>query len=139
MVTIVFWAALIAAIFCFLIFLASAWMTLFGKTGEKAAVKTAAAAASARLTVPGAPSVSDLTQLLQALAAAIQAIAQAGPSLSSLAASIVFLGIAAVTAGVGSTPAPQDCSIAKGTALTDSAGKALDDIAVDCEARSSSE
>ena len=139
MVTIVFWAALIAAILCFLIFLMSAWMTLFGKTGEKDAVKAAAATATSRLSVPGAPSVSDLTQLLQALAAAIQAITQAGPSLSSLAASIVFLGIAAWTAGAGAPPPPQDCSIAKGTALTDSAGKALDDIAVDCEARSPSE
>jgi hypothetical protein len=138
MVTIVFWAALIAAILCFLIFLVSAWMTLFGKTGEKDAVKAAAATATSRLSVPGAPSVSDLTQLLQALAAAIQAITQAGPSLSSLAASIVFLGIAAWTAGAGSTP-KLDCSIAKGTELTDSAGKAVDDIAVDCETQSSSE
>jgi hypothetical protein len=47
------------------------------------------------------PSVSDLTELIKALSTAIDAIRNAGPSLAGLAASLVFLGIAAWAATSG--------------------------------------
>jgi hypothetical protein len=137
MVRIVFWMAVVFAAVCFIIFVVSVWIA-FKSADQKDAVKEAAAAtkaAAARASTGGVPSVSDLTQLLQALAAAIQAITQAGPSLSSLAASIVFLGLAAWTAGGGSTPGTK-CSIAKGTTLTIDTGKTADDIPVVCTPQS---
>jgi hypothetical protein len=88
-------AALVLSGLSFALYVAEAVQAMRDKTA--ASIKNAAAKAS--LALGDVPTVADLTRLLDAISRATDSLAKAGPSLTSLIASVLFLAIAAVSSG----------------------------------------
>jgi hypothetical protein len=88
--------ALILACASFILYLVEAICALRAKPVESAK-KAAQQAAQALVQKP--PSIDDLTKLIEALAKLTDSLSKAGPALTSLIASVLFLAIAAISSG----------------------------------------
>ncbi len=88
--------ALAAGSICFLIYVASAVLTMIGKPHQAATEMVAKAKA---MPPPGGASAADYTKLLEAAAKLTDSLSKAGPTLVSLIGAILFVLIAAVSSG----------------------------------------
>lgn len=83
----------------FAVYVLEAGYGLFAKPVRDAKALAQAAVRSQTLNAVAAPSIDDLTKLTEALSKLTDSLVKAGPALTSLIASILFLGIAALTSG----------------------------------------
>ncbi|HWA91101.1 MAG TPA: hypothetical protein VG889_13775 [Rhizomicrobium sp.] len=87
-------AALIMSAASFVVYLITVWQSATAKLGQEAHV-----AAGKALQQAEAVSVDQLTDLLKAVSGVADSLAKAGPSLTSIVASVLFLAIAAFGGG----------------------------------------
>jgi hypothetical protein len=97
MITWVCGTALVLSIVSFIVFVASEIQAArtVGKAVEASSSAAKIASEAVQRQAAPAPTVPELTDLINALTGAINAIKSAGPGLAGLGASILFLGIAA--------------------------------------------
>ena len=103
------YVALTLSIICFLVFVAQSLCALRTNTEHAAAKREATQAmglVSGKLQAAAVPTVSDLTDLLNAFSKVLDSFTKAGPAVVSMGASILFLLIAAIASGAfqGSQP-----------------------------------
>src|SRR5438105_4898865 len=106
---VVAWIAVVLAALSFLVFVRLSIIEVLLKFEKQSVVPPAAKALA-----EGAPAI-DPSKILEAAAKLAEAMAKAGPALSALIASIVFLSIAAVSAGVKPVVDKAICSTTCGT------------------------
>jgi hypothetical protein len=93
---------LIALIFggiSFLVYLIEVGVALWTRPAASARAVVEKAAQTHGLSPEGAPSIGDLTRLLDAIAHVTDSLSRAGPSLTALIAAVLFMAIAAVSSG----------------------------------------
>ena len=114
---VVAWTALVLAILSFFVFVILSIIEFILKFQKQSVVPPAAAAAFAN-----APAI-DPSKILEAAAKLAEAMAKAGPALSALIASLVFLSIAGVCAGVKPVVDKATSAASSGTTGAGSAGQ----------------